>query len=919
MRKQTEGTSSVPGDQQAYWESATLPSAPALLTGPSGTVLRATECAARLVGEPSAAALAGCSLADLVVPDGRIARLHGRADGIPVRPMSWPHPEYPELLVTVLDEVSDLVYDPRRASGGEPPAGSTPTNPRRWSFTPEAGDAGDGTDPLLTALLAEPETGEAADWTGRVHSEDHAKAQEFSLSLMSARDEGVVEVELRDGVGDRTYVCTGQAERDASGEIKRVHGTVQDVTELRVLDRRLRAERLRLHQGGTPAQGGSPTGRVSSVFFDVGGRSPGTPSTYAEYLASVHPQDRQQVSQAWQRLLDGHTAIEVDHRAVRPDGATRIIRMCGNVVRHGADETLLIGISQDVTEQRTALTMVERSSQRFTDLVTIAPVGIGLFDQEERLVDANDALCDLLSCRLGQLLGRTVGQMTHPGETPVSLRAAADSAASASGRRGVPQQTLTRADGEPVHCELHVALSVGDDGTRFWLVVFQDVTQRKRIANVLRYQATHDDLTGLPNRAAVKDLLGRLLSRVGRDEIAVLFCDIDKFKRINDALGHDAGDELLVALARRLEGGLPDGCVVARLAGDEFVIICSDIEGVGGVDSLASTVSGLLRTAVPVHGQLVQVSAAVGAAVAHSAGVGGEDLLRFADAAMFEAKRRGAGKVSLASPALVASAGRQLQLEGQLREALANDGLTLHYQPVVSADGSVITVEALLRWPHPERGMLLPDVFLPVAEQGDLLRELDRWVLRTALRESAGWPESAGGQAAIAVNLAGLLPGGPDFVETIAEVIADSGVEWQRVVLELVETALVDLPSRSRQAMGELIGRGVRFAVDDFGTGYSSLARLKELPAQIIKVDRRFVAGVGGDASDFAVARAVVDMARAMGRQCVAEGVETATQFHVLSGVGVDAYQGWLFSGAVCSAELRAMLSRGALPVPRSA
>lgn len=771
----TERIGQVRCEGAAKWESAVLPSAPALLTGPDGTVLRATECAARLVGEPSAAALVGCRLADLVVPDGRIARLYGRPDGIPVRPMSWPHHEYPELLVTVLDEVSDLVYDRRWDSGG---------------------------------------SGAAADH--------------------------------------------------------------------------------------------------SSVFFEAGG----TPTTYEAYLASVHPADRLRVSRAWQQLVDDHKSIEVDHRSLRADGAVRIFRMCGKAVRNFDGDMLLIGTTQDVTEQRTARTMVERSSQRFTDLVTIAPVGIGLFDQEECLVDANDALCDLVSYRLDQLRGMTIEQLTYPGEKAVSLRAVADSAASASGRRKAPQQRLVRSNGEPVYCELHVALSVQDDGTRSWMVVFQDVTDRRRTANVLRYQATHDDLTGLPNRTAVKELLGRFLNKVDWDGVAVLFCDIDNFKRINDSLGHDAGDEVLVALARRLEGGLPEGCMVARISGDEFVIICVDIECAGGVDSLATTVAGLLRTAVPVHGQLIQVSASVGAAVAHNAGVCGEDLLRFADAAMFEAKQRGAGKVSLASPALIASADRQLQLEGQLREALANDGLTLHYQPVVSSEGTVLTAEALLRWPHPDRGMLQPDTFLPVAEQGDLLRELDCWVLRTALREAASWPESAGRQVAVAVNLAGLVPGGPDFVQAVADIIADSGIDARRVVLELVETALLDLPSRCRQAMGELVALGVRFAVDDFGTGYSSLARLKDLPAQIIKVDRRFVAGVGGDASDFAVARAVVDMARAMGRQCVAEGVETATQFHVLSGVGVDAYQGWLFSGAVCSAELRAILARGRMPIP---
>ncbi|WP_374727412.1 putative bifunctional diguanylate cyclase/phosphodiesterase [Haloactinomyces albus] len=655
--------------------------------------------------------------------------------------------------------------------------------------------------------------------------------------------------------------------------------------------------------------------RLSKILCEVIGRNRDSVSTHHSYLDHVHPEDRARVRDAWRPLSEEHQPVEIEHRYIRPDGAVRILRLHGAPIENCDGRTLLVGTAQDVTEQRAAVTRMERSSQRFTDLVTVTPVGIGLFDQAERLVDANDALCVLLDYSLDQLRGRTAGRMTHPDDRGTAL---GDLCAGDGGRhRKVPQRRLVRSNGQPVYCELHVALSVQDDGTQFWLVVFQDITERRRTAESLRFQATHDELTSLPNRAAVKEILGRMLEGPGADRVGVLFCDLDNFKRINDSLGHDAGDELLVALARRLEEGLPEGCIAARLSGDEFVVICANIDVAGGVDSLATEVGGLLRTAVPVYGQLVRVSASIGAAVPSDTEVGGADLLRFADAAMFEAKRRGAGRVSMANPALMASADRQLRLEGQLREALNNDELMLYYQPVVDGDGSIISVEALLRWPHPERGMLSPGAFLPVAEQGDLLRELDRWVLRTALREAASWPEPGARPVAIAINMAGLVPGDHDFVDLVADTVAESGIDWHRVVLELVETALVDLPSRSRQAMGELVDRGVRFAVDDFGTGYSSLARLKELPAQIIKVDRRFVSGVDGDTSDFAVAKAVVDMARAMGRQCIAEGVETATQFHVLSGIDVDAYQGWLFSYPMPPAELRTLLSLGPLRIPQ--
>jgi diguanylate cyclase (GGDEF)-like protein/PAS domain S-box-containing protein len=730
-----------------------------------------------------------------------------------------------------------------------------------------------------------------------------------------------IEFEINSRAGERIYVVRVRSKADATGTPVEVLGTVQDVTQHRMLERQLLADRRRFEEAQRAARLGTwewdlRTGEStwSPMMYELFGVAPGTPVSHHDWLGLVHPQDRAWVEDLYGKLGQERKTVECEYRLVRPDGAVRVFRCSGVALTAPGKAGRIVGTAQDITEQRTAETRMLRSSQRFTDLVALTPVGIGLFDESARLVDANDALCDLLGFGLETLRGRPARQLAHP-DDPDTF-AAAIGPDQARGSHRIPQQILVRADGEPVYCELHVAVSVQDNGQRFWLVVFQDITERRRAAETLLHQATHDELTGLPNRAAVNELLGRLLSGPTSASTAVLFCDIDNFKRVNDSLGHDAGDELLVALARRLEGGLPDGCTVARLSGDEYVIIAPDIGGVGGIESLANRVSTLLRTAVPVHGQLVRVTATIGAAVPNGGPTTGADLLRFADAAMFEAKKRGTGRVATASAALIASADRQVHLEGQLREALAGDELQLHYQPVVGPDGTIQTAEALIRWTHRDRGMLAPDVFLPVAEQGGLLRELDRWVLRTALRQAAAWPTPGGRPVGVAVNLAGLLPGDPEFLDIVANAVLQAGIDWDRVVLELVETSLVDLPSRTLTAMADLVGRGVRFAVDDFGTGYSSLARLKDLPAQIIKVDRRFVAGVGSDPSDFAVASAVVDMSRAMGRICVAEGVETATQFHVLRGMGVDAYQGWLFSKAVPEREFLAQLGTGTLTVP---
>ncbi|HEX8761997.1 MAG TPA: EAL domain-containing protein [Pseudonocardiaceae bacterium] len=797
---------------------------------------------------------------------------------------------------------------------------------RIGSFTCEWGTNKLSYSPALAELFAG-RCVDPADPLRHVHPEDLPTLLRRVEEMVSDPGVGTLEAEFRGlpEYGETFYVCRLRAQRSDSGEILRLMGTVQDVTPERALERELREEQRRLAEAQRVArigtwewEPGSDRLVWSDMMHDLYGAvpAPGQP-TYQAYLSLVHPDDREWVDELWRQLLVDHVPVEYEHRVLRPDGTVRTLRCHGAVVADTSGSLRLVGTAQDVTDQRAAEIRMMRSSQRFADLVAIAPVGIGIFDDADRLIDANEALCKLLGYDLETLRGMSSEALTHPDDRAERLRTMRSHRAAPCESYTVPQRMLLRADGEPVYCELHISTSVQDDGQRFMLVVFTDVTERRRVAEALKYRATHDELTGLPNRAAIKETLTELLATPDSD-VAVLFCDIDNFKRVNDALGHDAGDELLVALARWLRDGLPEGCTGGRLSGDVFVVVCSDVAAQGGISSLVATVSALLRTAIPLRGQLIRVSAAIGVAVPDAvtdkAATGGaEDLLRFADAAMFEAKRGGTGHFAMANAALMASADRQVELECQLREALVRDELQLYYQPVVDSDGAILSAEALIRWPHPDHGMIGPDVFLPVAEQGDMMRELDRWVLRTALHEARNWVTPDGRPIAVAVNLSALIPGEPGFVDAVATALAESGLPWDRLVLELVETALVDLPSAARQAMDELVERGVRFAVDDFGTGYSSLARLKELPAQIVKLDRRFVSGVGVDPSDSAVARAVVDMVRAMGRTCVAEGVETATQFEVLRGLGVHAYQGWFFSRAVAGPEFRALLGLGPL------
>lgn len=642
----------------------------------------------------------------------------------------------------------------------------------------------------------------------------------------------------------------------------------------------------------------------------------------------VGPVEGEQVALLCQAVRSGAIGTNDHHIELQLAGGRRL--SCRAEVDCAEDGTpvRLVGVVRDVGAQRAAECRVRHSGQRFADLMALVPGGVALVDASGRLIDANPALCGLLDMPLERLRGTRAAALTAeplvleppggaawPMTLPAWLRAVAPGARYGYQIDAVP---LLRGDGTTVWCELAVSVTTADDGGLFWMVVCTDIGERRRAAQLLRSAATVDELTRLPNRAASLELVDRLLADAGRDRVAVVCGGLDAFQRVNSSLGFEAGDDLLIRLAGRLQRELPVGCTAARLSGDEFVVICADHAEVGGPDLLARTVADLLRVTVTVHGGPVQITASVGLATPAPVGdVVAADLLRFAEVAMHDAKRRqGRGGIAVATDGVVSSATAALELEAELRATITGDGLVLEYQPVVGPDGTVQSAEALVRWPHPERGLISPGDFLPVAQRCGLLRELDLWVLREATREAATWPVHLGRPPAVAVNLAGLLPSEVDFLSAVTEVVVASALPWDRLVLELVETSLVALPPHAVAAMAELVSRGVRFAVDDFGTGHSSLTRLKELPAQIVKLDRAFVAGVADDEVDAAVARAVVDMARAMGRSTVAEGVETAEQFHVLREIGLDAYQGWLFARPQSAERLRELLAADRLPLP---
>lgn len=434
--------------------------------------------------------------------------------------------------------------------------------------------------------------------------------------------------------------------------------------------------------------------------------------------------------------------------------------------------------------------------------------------------------------------------------------------------------------------------------------ILADAITRLRAEQDTRHRALHDPLTGLPNRVLFLDRLTVALahcSRVGM--LAVLFLDLDHFKLINDSRGHSAGDELLQSLAARLASVMRPGDTLARFGGDEFCIVCG---GLGSEDDAVRIAQRLLEElSLPISLTTGEhfVSASIGISLATGALRPAEDLIREADAAMYRAKDGGRGRFELFDEVMRKNATHRLRIDNELRRALEEDRdeLIAHYQPIVSLpDGAVIGVEALVRWDHPQRGLLAPQEFISVAEDSGAIVALGDRVLRLACHQAAAWISELDGAAfSVSVNLAPRQVAHRRLAERVGEILDESGLDPGRLHLEITETALIEESELTIRNLLDLDAIGVRLVLDDFGTGYSSLAYLRRFPIAAIKIDRRFIAGLGRDADDTTIVEAILRMAAGLRIDVVAEGVETACQRAILEDLGCRQGQGYLWSRPV--------------------
>jgi diguanylate cyclase (GGDEF)-like protein/PAS domain S-box-containing protein len=546
--------------------------------------------------------------------------------------------------------------------------------------------------------------------------------------------------------------------------------------------------------------------------------------------------------------------------------------------------------------------------------------GMSLVGADGHFIRVNSALCDITGYTEQELLARTFQSLTHPDDLAKDLD---QLGALVDGTVDVyeTEKRYVHRDGHEIWVKIGVtAVRDAEGGIRYFITQTHDVTTRRQFENELAHRALHDPLTSLPNRALFLDRVVHALVRQRRHSgaIAILFVDLDRFKLVNDGMGHAVGDVVLLEAGRRLCEAARAEDTVARFGGDEFTILCEDADG-DDARRVAERILAAFDRPFEHEGREFHVSASIGVRVNEGATASPDSLLREADIALYAAKEHGSARFEVFDAAGVTDDVDRLATEQALRLALRNGELRLHYQPEIGLESRrIVAVEALVRWQHPERGLLAPGDFIPVAEESGLIVPLGEWVLREACAQLAAWQLAGvvGDDVRVAVNVSARQLSLPDLPQTVAAALASAGLDPGALCLEITESAIIKDSKVALANLEAIKEQGVFLALDDFGVGFSSLSQIRELPpVDVIKVDRSFTAGLGRNNSDGAVVTAVLSLARSLGLTAVAEGVETEGQLELLNGLGCDVAQGFYFARPLPPGEVERLLAADGPPL----
>ncbi len=572
----------------------------------------------------------------------------------------------------------------------------------------------------------------------------------------------------------------------------------------------------------------------------------------------------------------------------------------------------------DLERQRTGLQQAISSLRRLSDrqkvILNTADEGILGLDADHHVVFSNPAAERLLKCDARALCGLSLKEL-FAGEDG-EFEAMRD-LVQREGRYRGEDSCFTRLDGTAMPVDFSCAAIVDDERRHAGgVLVFNDITERKNTEHQLMRLARYDELTGLANRTLFREFLRKSMARTQRGgrKVALMFIDLDRFKAVNDELGHSAGDKLLRSVGARLLRGVREGDLVARLGGDEFAIVLDDIDSAASAGRIAEKLITDLGFPHIIERRRVTVCSSIGIVVYEGGGDTADGLIRKADTAMYEAKRRGRNSYRYFTETMSDVISRRSLLEADLAAAIENDALTLHFQPQFGAgDGALVGFEALLRWYDKQRGLVSPEEFVPIAEEAGLIEPLGNWVMREACAQLAAWRRSGhvDETCRMSVNVSVLQLHSGNLLANVQDCLQRAGLEPEALEIELTESTVMDDTVRAIEQLAELGRLGVRIAIDDFGTGYSSLSHLQRLPLDTLKVDRSFVIGLGTASGSEAIVQSILALAHSLSLSVVAEGVETEAQRDFLRRGGCSALQGFLLARPVAAPELAPMLEAG--------
>ena len=721
-------------------------------------------------------------------------------------------------------------------------------------------------------------------------------------ALQTAMREGSAETELRPDIGDGDVYFHFRCNRAEHNNAVYIAGIGRDMSERRAQEEALRLSEARLREAQAVAHIGNweldtTTGKAywSDEIYRVLGLS-GTETPGPETLSElVHPDDWPQVACSLDAARNRGAPYRLQYRVIRPDGAERWVDSRASAVRDADGQVVrLIGVLQDVTEERHYQDRLRQSATVFENTAE----GVFITDPDGNIVEVNPAFTEITGYPRAEVIGQNPRIWRSDRHGQGFYEAMWQDIIDTGRWQG--EIWNRRKDGS-VYPEWLTISSVRDAGNRLtnFVAVFADITTIKRSQEELAHLAHYDALTDLPNRLLLQARLQHAIAHAQRNhtQLAVVFIDLDRFKNINDSFGHPVGDQLLREVAKRLVHCVRLDDTVARIGGDEFVLLLESINQAESAALVAEKVLQAFSRPFAFADHLVHITASMGVCAYPRDGENAATLLRNADAAMYRAKDEGRATYRFYTEELTANAFERVLLEGNLRNALERDELFLVYQPQVDIrSGRVRGVEALLRWQHPGIGTVSPAKFIPVAEDCGLIRPIGAWVLYQACKQARQWLDAGLDFGTMSVNVAGPQLQRVGFVQAVRDALTASGLPASRLELEVTENFIMHQSSNGVGQLHELRGLGTGLAIDDFGTGYSSLSYLKTLPIDKLKIDQSFVRDIPQDADDMAITRAIIAMGSSLRLSVIAEGVETREQAAFLLEHGCELAQGYLFS-----------------------